>query len=684
LHRKRRWVFAALGVAGLGAAGVIGWLALQSGNIADGGATSPEGVAQGIVDALNHEDLAAASTFVSARELPDLGALVTALQAAAKAQGISGLSQGDGADLTIDLKDATASELATGVSKVDLTLNVSIKGTPPGPIGTLIGDGGTLQPRPGADIHIIVVKESGKWFASPLLTIGDYVADASDLPGPDYAALADQDQGLTASSPTEAFDLLAQAIGDRDVRNAGAVLGEGEARFVRVFDRAIEDLVSRADANVDVVVDRVEAVHKDDDLWALRRFDVTVTNNNTAETSSATVRDGCLEQDGRDPECVFDSVQLTKRLDSDQILVHVSTHDGRSRIELATTAIDYATQFVSRLGRQTVLQSLGLEVFDTPVALKGDESSAISFTGERFKVVEFDAAANDEYLVRTSSDNIDSIDYVDYYRQTDKGQFSYETGGNAGTDRVLSDIDEPSKIRAVVFVDPDSCDPGLECTYPDVSLDVSASRLQVVPANPGTIVSPNVGPGKSIILRIDASSSKRYEVSTDTPDVTIRSLYFGQLDSLTPDGDGYYRPSNDGPLDFLVTNNGGAAQLAAVAITEQDPVPVEPEQPTTPLRGFSDGSFFTTVDLSSGFTQVTLYVQPNDQFTISASPDSGQDVVLDLVNCTGCRQDSYGGGVTESTNVSTYAGTSSVLITIESSDSSSAYGTVSVFVEFTG
>ena len=111
LHRKRRWVFAALGVVGLGAAGLIGWLALQSGNIANGGATSPEGVAQGIVDALNHEDLAGASTFVSARELPDLGALVTALQTAAKAQGISGLAQGDGADLTIELKDRPSCEL---------------------------------------------------------------------------------------------------------------------------------------------------------------------------------------------------------------------------------------------------------------------------------------------------------------------------------------------------------------------------------------------------------------------------------------------------------------------------------------------------------------------------------------------------------------------------------------------
>ena len=80
-------------------------------------------------------------------------------------------------------------------------MSMSMEGAPSGPLGTAIGTGVRVDDRDVTeglanvlgmnrrpDLYVIVVEESGKWFVSPMLTAGDYLADALDLPYDSAAA----------------------------------------------------------------------------------------------------------------------------------------------------------------------------------------------------------------------------------------------------------------------------------------------------------------------------------------------------------------------------------------------------------------------------------------------------------------------------------------------------------------
>lgn len=678
--RSRGWLFALCGLLAIGVVGVVAWMLLRSDDVAAGGASSPEAVATGFAEAMSNEDLLAASAFVSPTEMPGLDGLLVIVRDAAKAQGISGLSSGEGLDVQLDLEASRVTELADGVARVELSMSMSMEGAPSGPLGTAIGTGVRVDDRDVTeglanvlgmnrrpDLYVIVVEESGKWFVSPMLTAGDYLADALDLPSPDYRAIEEADDSArTADTEEAAFDQLADAINDRDPALAVGVLAPGEARFVRVFDRALEDLLDR-DSERDLSIDGVQVEETATDRWALTGFEIVATDE-YGDESTWQFDDSCYEvtdaYGDRSTGCLADLVPLTEPLDSEQLIVHTTHVDGAVQLQLAASLIDEAGQLASRLSRATVLDGLGLEMFDTPVPANADEPITLTFDGEAYQVIELTVAEDRPYLLQLI-DNEAEVG-LDFYSEAT----GWDWHDWAWQDRhVISPVAEGGRLRAVVRPGND-CDDD-QCEPRHGSVTIRFQRLQTIEADVNTVVKPKLGAGTSILMTVPTDEEHRYEFSTDTDGVEIALLDYGWVEELPVDDDGYITPTFGGTTTILVTNTGDAEVTAEVTIREHELAEGGSGDPT------GEG---VTIDLTDSGATYVFEHEPGVSGTVTVVPDGLQDIVLDIAGCDSCLTDAGYSGDSESTFV-TFGDETETEIYVTPYSGVDGFGSVTIYVE---
>lgn len=677
--RGRGWLYAVCGVLAVGVVGVVAWMLLRSDDVASGGAGSPEEVATGFAAAMSQEDLLAASMYVSPTEMPGLDDLLVIVRDAAKAQGISGLSAGEGLDVQLELEPVRVTDLADGVARVELSMSMQMEGAPAGPLGALIGDGVDVDDRDVTDglgsalgmerrpdLYIVVVQESGKWFVSPMLTVGDYLADALDLPAADYdAAATPDDPGRTANSEEAAFDQLAEAINDRDPALAAGVLDAGEARFVRVFERAIDELIDRAPEG-DLSIDDVRVEETATDRWALTAFDIR-TEDEYGDDSVVQFDDGCFEADDEygDAErlCLAELVDLTEPLDSDHVIVHTTRADGGVRLQLAATLVDDLGQLVSRVSRATLLDVFDAAVLDTPVPASTDEPTTLTFSGEPYQLIEFTVVEDRPYLVEVVGADIAPA--IEFYTEAS----GWEWHDWTWQDRfVMAAVPEGGRVRAVVRPGSDCDDDG--CRAEEGTFTIRLQRLQTIDAEPNTIVKPKLGGGTSILLAVATNDELRYEFTTDTPGVEISLADYGYVEDLPVDDDGYSTPSYGGTTVLLVTNTGDAEVTAEVTIREHD----------AGGGGGDPTGEGVIIDISGGSATYTFEHEPGVSGTVTVVPDGSQDVTLDIEGCDACFTDTGYGGEAESTFV-TFGDGPTTEIYIGTYADIDAFGTVMLFIE---
>ena len=672
---SRRWLLAGCGVLAAGLVAAVVWMLVRSDDSAAGGASSPEGVASGFADAMSGEDLLAAATFVAPSESPGLDQLLVTLRDAAKAQGISGLSAGDGLDVELDMTAERVTELADGIARVEVRMDMSLTGSPAGPVGALLpADGVDVDDRDLADaldadeLTMIVVEESGRWYVSPMLTIGEYAAEALDLPGPRWDEAAEPADERTASSEEAAFEQLAEAVEERDPQLAAGVLAPGEARFVRVFGRAIDELLGRWDG--DVSVDDLEVSEVSDGRWAVEHVEVVARGEDEFDVSGIQVDDGCLlslDELDSGTLCLDELDWLSEPLDDEQLIVRTSRDGDAARLGLAATVIDDLGQLATRVSRSTLLEALGLQLLDVPVTATVDEPLILPFAGEHYQVVEWIGAEDRSYLVEPIEGDVGFS--LDLYASTPDGGWEW-IDWTWSSPSVLDAMPAGTRFRAVVTVDSDCDDDGERCEPQTGDVELVVRRLPTIEAEVGTLVKPLLGPGRSVVLEVPADAEHRYEVTSDTDGVLLRSVEYNSVYDLSLDEDGYVAAPYDGPLRILVTNTDDAEVRAEVALREHDLA-------TTGELPDGDG---VTLDFSGGEATYELDVAGATSVTVTVVPDGLQDVVLDIAECADCLTDIGYAGESETTTMA-LDGEVTITVVVSAYSTVDAFGSVVLYVE---
>lgn len=108
---------------------------------------------------------------------------------------------------------------------------------------------------------VMVTREDGGWFVSPLLTAVQQVVDYARLPQPDFS-LVDDDGGdgedVSTKTPRELFDAIARAVNNRNVDGLLDLFSERETGMLRAYRPAIQELVSRIEGSLAVEVRDVD------------------------------------------------------------------------------------------------------------------------------------------------------------------------------------------------------------------------------------------------------------------------------------------------------------------------------------------------------------------------------------------------------------------------------------------
>ena len=672
----RVWLIAACGVLALVAVGVVGWLLLRSDETAAGGAGSPEDVAAGFAAAMSNEDLLAASGFVSPLETPVLEELLVTLRDAAKEQGIAGLSAGDGLDVQLDLRADRVIELADGIARVELSMDLTMQGSPSGPVGELLSaadvriDERDVQDALDADeLTIVVVEESGRWYVSPMLTAGEYAADALDLPSPRYDQAVAPDDERTATDEEGAVELVGEAIEERDSQLAAGAFAPGEARFVRVFGRAIDELLDRWEG--DISFESLAMSEVDDGRWSIDHLELSAEPPDGYSISGVQIDDDCallVRSYDVDEVCLGDLGWPTEPFDPERLVLHTSRDGDTARIELMATLIDDAGQLAARVTRATLLGALDLELLDSPVALTVDEPLDLSFTGDGYQVVEWIAGEDRSYLLQVDGDI--GIDAELYVEDADDGGWSWMDWADEDG-HVIAAQDAGSRIRAVVRAGIDCSD---DCVREEGDVVLTVSRLQRIEAEVGTVVKPLLGPGVSVLLEVPGDDLHRYEVTTATDGVVLRTVEYGSIYEPLPDDDGYLPGPFSGTLQILVTNTGSEEVRAEVALREHGLDDAGGGLPT------GEG---ITLDLSTGTAVYEFDVGDATSVTVTAVPEDGQDIILDVAPCGFCYADSGYSGDSESTTFEPALESDEPTFTASVTGYSDAdeFGTVTLYVE---
>lgn len=647
---RKRWWAVALGLVGCAVAGTPVWF-LVAGEDALSGPASPDEAVEGFFTSVAANDLFAAETFVSRSERTELDPLLTTIQGVARDQGY--VPQGDSFRVQLDFDLSPSRKLATDAAAISADVTLTFDGLD-GPLEVVADDLGDVVVE---DLPIVVVRETDGWYVSPLLTAAAFVTDRLRLPAGDYEAVsADDSQGF--SSAALAIEHFSDAIDRADALAAAEALAPGDARVVRVYANAIEELLDRS-GDVDISAINVETVN--DASVEVRSFELGLSGGDNVRFD-----DGCFETES-DTVCPFEGIPLTEPLDLGGIPLSMAVTPDGAKVDLSGSVWVLAGRMLPLISSALLTDGLNLEVdavqgswvLGQPIELVFDPATP-------FRTFDAELTAGTTYALTGAGDGA----RLEVRTNEDEGWplAAALTASDPVSEALFTPVSDGARIvtRAPVVCPERSlwgCIPG------SGNATFSVTPLQVVTMAPDSIARPNLGPNGAIILSFESAGDGRYAIGADSPDVTIEQLVDDEVQPLSKDASGV-STLEPGTVRLLVSNSSAKAVQTAVAVVSKP----------LPQRGFDNGRRTVTVSLEGGGARVRLYARDGDEFEVVATPSGSQDIVLSG-NCrTECRVDSgYFGG---SERLDLIADVEPFYIEVRGYSSDDAYGTVTISVTF--
>ncbi len=407
------------GFAGRLGAGLVGLVVLGGGLAyavsqagAGGGASSPEGAAQELFDAIAAEDLLGALDVLPSGERRAFQGSLESMADELGRLGVVGddLDLGAVGGLDLEFEDLTfeSNELGDGIASVRLTGGTAITSVKPDelPIGDQLRDvidditgepleiepveeeRDTLEPGDG-DFEVVAVEEDGTWRISLFYSIAEAARRSAGLDAPDFGA------GIApagADSPEAAVEALVRAAAEeQDLARVVALLPPDEMGALQDYAPLfLDDAQSAIDAETESleveITDLSLDAEEDGDTASVVVAGFAVDASFDGEAVSASFDGECVTVEGPDGEveeqCTGDLGDLGPLADvlnlDDAAVAGVSTVevDGRWYVSPTRTMLDSVVGLLASLDDDAIskLPMMGGGLFGMSEALF-DESS---------------------------------------------------------------------------------------------------------------------------------------------------------------------------------------------------------------------------------------------------------------------------------------------------------------------
>jgi hypothetical protein len=683
--RRRRVlpiILGALGLCVVVAVAVVAVRALMGGGTS-GGASSPETAVTDLVTALNGDDFLAASSYIAPDEVPGLEKLVTGVQDGAKRTGIT--TGGSGVDLNLDLAVVDVEELSDDAALVTVEGTAELKDgesatellrdwLPVGASGSTDEldirsiDDRTVEPA------VVVIRIDGGWYVSPLLSTAELVRAVLELPAGDFEQVAaPDDRGSGAESGEEAVTGLFEALADKDPDALAGALASGEARLVRVYQDAIEEVlddpvVQRYEIELDDVRTREGYIGDEDHGVLVPQMDFEVTDLEGGGRWSVALDGRCVEgrrldvDEGTARSCALENDALRTRLGLESLPLAIVDADGGQRVSLTQTIGDLIRMFSTTLERNEILEATGAEYTEEAQPITLGTPVEGEFAGSPFAVYELALEAGDGV----------SFGAIDTDEDADLDVELVAPGGERAT--YPYEATEDGMHRLVVR-SPNTCDDWAWISGCSLGSGEGRYSLFVHPVRYEQAASPldvqgEVEPFEQVVLEFDVDRTQAWDVSLQgaaefswAGNTTGNCSCVGTRWLLEP---GHYR------MDV-----GWSSEASSFAVHATE----------VPVVGFDDGSLSRSVSLGPDGVRLPLYLESGRSWSVRASPMESQDIVLTILDYDGssqaCFADAGAGGGAESCSFNPAPMDGSVTVVVTPySPSSDAYGEVLVEATF--
>lgn len=705
-HRRRASSLAVMlrsaGVM-LGLAAGVGVLLIalgKAGGVSASGASGPQAAVEQLVEAANSEDLLGVAAALAPDEIPDLDGLVEQLQLAADEAGVSGFDSGDGVNLELTLGDVDVLEEGDNAAIVEFTLEGTLDSTAlDGPLGQLLPDVldfstddllDDFEDSAITDIFLVTVQVDGEWYVSPMLTAGEYAVRAMNLLPGDYDFIGEEPV-VGAPTGEDALTALLAGVADLDVDDVAEVVGPGEARFLSVFEDAIDDLLFDVEPGLFTNLE-VDARPEDDGRVRLGEASFTMSYyddwDGYTKSWDIEVDDDCLtvydyDYGDRERACVS-RIQPFYEMSDGGLVFSTVGEEGQVRIDLMATVARLGVDILAEVDWADVIASTDLARYGSAEAVEVPAEGAVDvpvvFDGVASHVFEFAAEPGVEYSVDVSGE------YGDWemYSIDDDGEWDEEWG-------TLWSTDAPARARVVVTSN-ERCN-DYYCEYDgtgEATLRVGLVEHQAT-AFP-LDVNGSIEAGETVIIdfEVPADQFVQLDVSGTAgaggPDLAGGAVTDAAwvAEETGPSGDVYLEwdlmgtdAAGDWIYPSLPSLPAGSYELT-ITNYDADATFTVTSRETEP-EGFG-GAASTTVNLDSGARRVDGTTAANEWFEITATPSSGQDVVLVVYGSSGeviCSADNEWAGYSETCGASADA-SGTFQAEVVPYDSSSSYGDVVV------
>ncbi|MGH9269813.1 MAG: hypothetical protein ACRDZ2_00905, partial [Ilumatobacteraceae bacterium] len=491
---------------GLGTLGVIGYT-LLGGRSAQGGAGSPQDAVTLFADALAAEDLLAATDLVAPDEVIGVDALVTAVLDRAGAEEVSGLRAGEGADVRIDLVATEVDELGDDAAAVGVEAGIALDArSATGPVGLLLPSNADGE----VEVRLITVRLDGRWYVSPLLSIGQLVTEELDLARGDYDVVGDDDTlGVGHDDAEAAIDALLQSSVDLDLEGVIGSVGTGEARFLRVFGDGIDELLEQI-PEISLEYEGITVSPLGGGRTAIESAEVSWIDPDEGLSYRLELDDDCLEvssSDGSgDEACASGDLELLEPLDHRGVVLRTDDVAGGHRVQLVASVADLAAELVAKLPREAMFVAAGAEFADTATSVASGSEVEVDFDGA-YQVYELPVSAGVTYIASFDTSSEDDDVYLDHFIQRDDG--SWEQKSNV----FVAEADGVARLVVSSYADCDA--PCLPHGGGSGVLRVQTPAVQQVDF-PATLTGElGVGGGIKLTFEVTEQTSATFTVTGD-------------------------------------------------------------------------------------------------------------------------------------------------------------------------
>lgn len=234
---------------------------------------------------------------------------------------------------------------------------------------------GPIQDDTGVRPFLTTIKQDGRWYVSPIATVGEYLVDDADLDeltASDFDKVADENapKPKTSKNPEDALRVLADAVSSDKVENIFAALPKDEVAALRPFTDILQDQLDNSDG-ADLRVSELDTSFKElgDDLGRLTIKHGKIEGTIDGEDGFATLDGTCVDSSDTNEvynpdtgeydtepttntECIPDEVRDQAGIDSIWVILH--KENGGWQVDPRATLIDYAKKAIESIDESTL------------------------------------------------------------------------------------------------------------------------------------------------------------------------------------------------------------------------------------------------------------------------------------------------------------------------------------------